>query len=322
MFVVQELQRRGFPVIVCGRDGERLRSVRDRFDCTDIRVASVDDGESLAGALQGADAAINCAGPFGDTAIPIIEAARRQRIPYLDVTAEAAVVLDLFKRYANVEDIAILPASAFYGTLADLLATAAMDDWQQADEVIVAFGLSSWVPTAGTRATIAKRAGRRIVFARGRLEHRSDEQPAPHAHWQFGPPFGEQEVATEVTTSDVVTIPHHLEIRDLRTYLNVTPIADLADTQRTGPVAVDEIGRSSQEFRVEVAVRREGQERQAVATGRDIYATSAPIVVEALSRVLKSGITGIRTAAQAFTARDFLKGVAEADPFFSFNTRH
>ena len=60
---------------------------------------------------------------------------------------------------------------AFYGGLGDLLVTAAMGDWTAADEAHIAYGLSSWHPTAGTRAAGAvsreRRGGRRVRYTGG-----------------------------------------------------------------------------------------------------------------------------------------------------------
>ncbi len=319
-FVMQELQRRDFVPAACGRISEKLRVVRERHGIQDIRVAHVGEPTSLDESLCDVAAVINCAGPFGDTAIPLIDAARRAQVPYIDVTAEAAVVLDIFQRYGiDVSDIAIVPAMAFFGGLGDLLATAAMGDWTEAQRIVVAYGLSSWVPTNGTRATIAKREGRRLIFSQGRLQERTGETPALHAQWTFGEPFGDQEVATEITTADVVTIPHHLRVRDLHTYMNLAPIADLVGTSANGPVASDATGRSAQQFRIEVVASNGNEERRAIASGRDIYATTAPLVVEALERILAMGITGVHTAAQAFDPVEFLRAIEKTDPYFLFD---
>jgi hypothetical protein len=51
----------------------------------------------------------------------------------------------------------VVPAMAFYGGLGDLLATAAMDDWPAADWISIAYALSGWRPTLGTRATSQSR---------------------------------------------------------------------------------------------------------------------------------------------------------------------
>src|SRR5258706_1796986 len=101
---------------------------------------------------------------------------------------------------------------AFYGGLGDLLATAAMGDWKAADGICIAYALSSWKPTLGTRATSQvskqRRDGRRIVFSSGRLELRTDE--APILNWTFPAPVGTQAVIGHVTTGACTTIPPHL----------------------------------------------------------------------------------------------------------------
>src|SRR5689334_13154204 len=99
-FVVTELRRRGWTPILSGRDEGKLRAVAAALGETEARAASVEDAASLDGALAGARAVINCAGPFASTAGPVIEAALRARIPYLDVAAEIEANLDTFSTYA------------------------------------------------------------------------------------------------------------------------------------------------------------------------------------------------------------------------------
>src|SRR5262245_40026815 len=87
-FVVAELLRRGWATVLSGRDSERLRAVAAAHGNAEVRAASVDDPASLDRAVSGAAGVINCAGPFAHTAGPVIEAALRARILYLDVAAE------------------------------------------------------------------------------------------------------------------------------------------------------------------------------------------------------------------------------------------
>ncbi|MCU1299249.1 MAG: Saccharopine dehydrogenase, partial [Acidobacteriaceae bacterium] len=155
-FVVSELRQRGWTPILCGRDPDKLNALGDVHPGLDLRPARVDDSASLDRALVGSTAVINCAGPFARTSAPVIEAALRAQIPYLDVAAEIEANADTFEQYADrarEAGIVIVPAMAFYGGLGDLLATAAMGDWTIADEICIAYALSSWKPTLGTRAT-------------------------------------------------------------------------------------------------------------------------------------------------------------------------
>ena len=316
-FVVSELQRRGAKPILSGRDPNKLKVLGELHLGLEVRLASVDDPASLDRALDGAAAVINCAGPFATTAAPVIEAALRARIPYLDVAAEIEANADTFEQYADKArraEVVVLPAMAFYGGLGDLLATAAMGDWTAADEICIAYSLSSWKPTLGTRAASQmskqRRAGRRIVFTNGRMELRTDE--APVAEWTFAPPIGTQAMLGEFTTADSLTIPRHLKTSEIRTYMTLAPLKDLSDPDLSPPPATDERGRSSQLFHVEVVARLGGKERRVQASGRDIYAITAPLVVEATERVINmpAGTGGVFSAGELFDARDFLNSLS------------
>ena len=73
----------------------------------------------------------------------------------------------------------------------------------------------------------------------------------------------------------------------------------------------DEHGRSAQVFAIDTLVRRNGQTRRATAHGRDIYAVTAPLVVEALQRIDagRSKSIGVAAPGEAFEARDFLESL-------------
>jgi short subunit dehydrogenase-like uncharacterized protein len=80
-FVVKELVGRGFTPIAIGRDEAKLGAGALLADGLVSRVAGIDDAESLARALRGAAAVLNCAGPFLDTAEAVISAAEPQYEP-------------------------------------------------------------------------------------------------------------------------------------------------------------------------------------------------------------------------------------------------
>jgi NAD(P)-dependent dehydrogenase (short-subunit alcohol dehydrogenase family) len=315
-FVVAELQRRGFSLVLAGRDAEKLESIGQDFPGADVRPASIDDPGALDRALSGAAAVINCAGPFAETAAPVIEAALRAKIPYTDVAAEVEAVVDTFGQFgarAREAGIAIVPAMAFYGGLGDLLATAAVGDWAGADEISLAYALDSWKPTRGTRrsgeTSKRRRDGRRLVFSNNRLELRTDA--APVRSWTFPAPVGAQEVVGEFTTADSVTIPSHLKTAGLNTFMTLAPLKDLADPDAV-LTASDESGRSSQTFLVETVARRGNDERRAVASGRDIYAITAPLVVEATARLINGSNwpAGVFAPGEIFDAGDFLRALS------------
>ena len=315
-FIVAELLKRGLATVISGRDAAQLEALAAEWGEVVVRPATVDDPESLDRALAGAAAVINCAGPFAVTGGPVVEAALRAGIPYVDVAAEIEANVSMFADYAEAAreaDIPVVPAMAFYGGLGDLLVTAAMGEWTAADEAHVAYGLSSWHPTAGTRVagevSHQRRAGRRVRFTGGALEYHDDK--ASEQDWDFPEPLGRRAVIAGFTMADVVTVPSHLAVPEVRTYMTVEAARDLASEDTPAPEPVDALGRSDQTFVVDVVVRAGDVERRATARGQDIYAVTAPLVVEAVRRILagQTRRAGVASAGAMFDAADFLRSL-------------
>lgn len=312
-FVVSELLKRRWKPILSGREAVKLKAMSEAHPGSEFRVATVDDPLSLDRAVFGAAAVINCAGPFLDSAGPVIDAALRAGIHYLDVAAEQAAVLAVFERFADVArdaGVVVIPAMAFYGGLGDLLATAAMEDWDHAEEISIATALDKWHPTSGTRVTGQRNPGKRFYYSGNKLE-RADP-PSPRI-WNFPPPFGRQDVEG-LPLSETITVSRHLRTPVIRVYMNRRPIMDVRNPDTPPPTAADETGRSSQVFVMDVIVRKGNVERRAIARGCDIYAVSAPIVVEAMERVVKglAKAIGVRAAGEVFDPRDFLRSLSPA----------
>ncbi|WP_030715958.1 saccharopine dehydrogenase NADP-binding domain-containing protein [Streptomyces sp. NRRL F-2580] len=325
-FVVAELRRRGLAAVVSGRDAARLEALAAEWGDVEVRPATVDDAGSLDRALAGAAAVINCAGPFAVTAGPVVEAALRAGIPYVDVAAEIEANASMFAdraEAARAADTPVVPAMAFYGGLGDLLVTAAMAEWTAADAVHVAYGLNGWHPTPGTRVagrvSHERRAGRRVRFAEGALQYH-DDKPWEQ-DWVFPEPVGRRAVIAEFTMADVVTVPSHVAVPEVRTYMTVEAARDLAEEDTPAPEPVDALGRSDQTFVVEVVVSAGGVERRASARGRDIYAVTAPLAVEAVERILagQARTTGVASAGAMFDAADFLRALS---PYVSVELPH
>lgn len=311
-FVVAELRRRGWTPVLCARDIARLQSSWEGHCGLETRAATVDDPASLDRALSGVVAVINCAGPFLDTAAPVIEAALRARIPYLDLAAEQEAVRTTFEHFdapARAAGVTVVPAMAFYGGLADLLATAAMGDWAHADSVHIAVALDSWQPTRGTRLTGQRNTYPRMVYANHQLV--PAPEPSPACAWPFPAPFGTRDV-TSLPLSEIITISRHLPVAAIHSYMNAEPLRDLRDPSTAPPTPADDSGRSAQVFVVDVVVRRGNEERRATARGRDIYAVSAPLVVEAMTRIVGNAAlpAGVRAPGELFDARDFLAALS------------
>jgi hypothetical protein len=313
--VCAELSRRGLAFALSGRDAQRLRHVAASVRVDDVRPASVHDPVSLGAAFAGASAVINCAGPFLDTADAVCRAALDAGAHYLDLTAEQPAAEHCFETFAapaRERGLSVLPAAAFYGGLADLLATAAMDDWIRADAIEMGVALDSWHPTVGTRVTGQRNTAKRRNIADGRLVPLPD--PAPRRDWAFAAPFGVQPTV-ELPFSEMITIAHHLRTTEAHTYLTTSALGDVRSPDTPPPVVDAATGHSPQRFRLEVRVRRDGVVRTAVAHGHDIYFASAPIVVEAAARLAADPqrVGGAFALGERFDAADFLQAITTPD---------
>lgn len=276
------------------------------------RIAACDDPDALDEALRGNHAVINCAGPFLDTAPALIEASLRAGVHYFDVTAEQRSVRQSLATYdaeARERGVVVLPAMAFFGGLADLLAADVVSRIGPADSVEIGVALDYWHPTQGTRLTGDRNTARRLVVADGRLL--PIPRPTPTRAWTFPEPFGEQTV-TAVTLSEIVTINRHIAARNVCSFMNLAPLRDINDPGTPPPTTSDTWGRSSQRFVMDVHAASAGGRCRITASGLDIYAITAPIVVEGCQRVLEGpSVTGGTYApAELFDADSFLAALA------------
>ncbi len=316
-FVVAELLERGHVPVLSGRNGSALALMAAELGL-DARPADVTDAAALDAATRDVSAVVNCAGPFARTTGPLLDVALRRQVAYVDVAAEIEANEDTFTRirdHAGSEGGIVVPAMAFFGGLGDLLATVAMGDWAEADEVHVAYGLSSWHPTAGTRAAGAvsreRRDGQAVTFHDGALRYGEDRSKL--TTWSFPAPMGAKKVRSQFSMADIVTIPKHLPVRDVTCYMTVEAVAQLSSAGTPAPVAVDESGRSEQTFVVDVVVRRGAEERRASASGQDIYAITGPLAAEAVDRILtgRTRTTGVAPAGAMFDPAEFLDALHE-----------
>lgn len=313
-FVVAELLRRSMSVTAVGRAPSRLPSG------VPGRVAALDDPAALDRAFSGCAVVINCAGPFLDSAEAIVSAALRRGCSYLDITAEqasTAATLEIFDQAARDAAVAVLPAAGFYGGLADLLATALAGE-DCVDEITTAVALDRWWPTDGTRKTGERNRAPRMAVEDGRLV--PIDLPAARIVWSFAPPNGVQTMV-ELPFSEIITISRHLPVRRLHSYLSANALDDVRDASTPTPTPIDTQGRSAQRFVMEVVTTGANGTRRAVARGQDIYAVSAPIVVEAAARMLTGTCkhSGALTLGEAFDAHDFLRALMPAHLTVTFD---
>ena len=99
-FIVAELYRQGYRnLILSGRNLEKLTALFPFFPDSDIKVADINNPKSLDEAFKGTKIIINAAGPYLDTAAPIIKSALKSGSHYIDLSAEQKPVLDIINEF-------------------------------------------------------------------------------------------------------------------------------------------------------------------------------------------------------------------------------
>jgi hypothetical protein len=110
--------------------------------------------------------------------------------------------------------------------------------------------------------------------------------------------------------SETITLARHVAADSVESWINLAALRDVGDPKTPSPTPSDESGRSPQRFVMDVLVRAGERCWRAIARGQDIYAVSAPIVVQALQRILAGeaeGAFGVRSLGEIVDARDFLQ---------------
>jgi short subunit dehydrogenase-like uncharacterized protein len=121
--VAREATRSGTTAIVAGRYGAKLDGIAREMGLRH-RVFGLDDPARIDRALQDVAVVLNCAGPFKNTAEPLVKACLRSRVHYLDITGEIPVFEALQGRDARAKarGVMLLPGVGFDVVPTDCLA--------------------------------------------------------------------------------------------------------------------------------------------------------------------------------------------------------
>ncbi|RQH03252.1 saccharopine dehydrogenase family protein [Natrarchaeobius oligotrophus] len=243
--IVSEAVSRGGSPVVAGRNGESVRRQAGALGL-DSRTFDLESAD-LVDSLAEFDAVLNCAGPFVETAVPMVEACLEVEVDYLDVTGEFPVFQRLtgYDEAARDAGITLLPGVGFDVVPTDCLAAFLHEQLPSADRLVLAVS-GSGTPSSGTARSLLEIAGDGGVVRRnGRLV----EVPAAFRSREID--FGDgPEHAVTIPLGDVVTAAESTGIGSIEVYAAMPPWAARAMS------AVDSLGRLLEASPVERAVSR------------------------------------------------------------------
>ncbi|TYL39493.1 saccharopine dehydrogenase [Natronococcus pandeyae] len=169
--IAREAIDRDVDLLLAGRDGDQLAEQVDELGCPGRRF-DLEDSETVADALEDVDCVLNCAGPFSNTAEPLVEGCLESGTDYVDITGEIPVIESIYDRdeEAKDADVTLLPAAGFSTVPLDCLAAHLADRLPEATDL--ALGVDSFrPPSIGTVRTVIEGADTGGAIRRdGRLE--------------------------------------------------------------------------------------------------------------------------------------------------------
>lgn len=236
--VVEALARRGIAFAVGGRSREKVDALARASGAAEAVVARIDDASSLEAALAGRVVVCAVAGPFGEVGEPVVAAAARLGVHYLDTTGEQDFVIAASRAHdatARATGAAIAPAFAYEIAIADFgasLASRALGG--EIDAIDVAYSTFDGGTSRGTRASAARVAaaggarleGGRLVPERIGMSTRSFSMPWREA-W-----------AASFPSPEAWAVPRHVRVRDVRTFMCMPRGAALAMRVASPGIAV------------------------------------------------------------------------------------
>lgn len=318
--VAAELLRRGIPMVLAGRNAERLSRAAAEAGAADaeLRVASVEDEDALAAAFRGCDAVINCVAPFVHWGEPVVRAAIAAGVHYTDISGEQDYIKRIFDTYARSAehaDVSVVPMVNDGGFLTDLLASLTSRGVADAADIVTAHRLSGAGMSRGSARTALANAA---SFADGGLAFSGGQwrrDITPQSRSVTFPGSTDPSPVVRLPAGEVVTIPRHVEARHVEAVIDAefaarfgAMTAAQAEAMPDGPT---QDRRRGERFLLVADIAGPRHRARGVIEGIDIYGTTAVAVVEAAKRLTAARVKpGVLAPAQAFDAADFIGALA------------
>ncbi|MGI4748482.1 MAG: saccharopine dehydrogenase family protein [Janthinobacterium lividum] len=283
----------GLDLVLAGRSEAPLAALGSAY-----RVFQVDDHAASDKALSDVSVLLNCAGPFMRTAKPLMEAAIRSGVHYLDIAAELdsyrlAKALDMEVRAAGVM---LLPGSGGSVVMLGCLAGHAVERVADPRKISIALLVSGSMSrgsaisaTENLTTECLKRVDGTLVVSK----------PEEVRDFDFGNGLGS---CFALTLPDLITIWENTHIPDIETFVRVSgdafPTGDLSGMP-DGPTPAQ---RDANRYRATVEVTGDdGRIARSVLDTVNGYSFTPLAAAEAARRVLGGEVrVGFQTPAGLF----------------------
>lgn len=217
--ITHHAKRMGYRPVLAGRSKHKLEPLANRVDMP-WRAFSLDNIDTIASQLEDIDLVIHCAGPFDDTAEPMMRACLKAKAHYLDITGEISVfeLAYSLRKQADEAGIVLCPGVGFDVIPTDCIAARLNAQMPNATHLALGFDSSSRM-SRGTALT-----GIRRLHLGGAIREDGKIKNVPLAYQTRRINFGDGEkMAMTIPWGDVSTAFYSTSIPNIEVYVPASP---------------------------------------------------------------------------------------------------
>jgi short subunit dehydrogenase-like uncharacterized protein len=218
--ILEEALRKGLRPLLAGRSADKIRPLAERHGL-EWAAFALDDREALDAALRRTGLVVHAAGPFEQTARPMVEACLRTGAHYTDITGEMGVFewCAAQGKRAEAAGILLMPGTGFDVVPTDCLAARLRRLQPDARFLRLAFAGAGGGVSHGTAITMVQNLDKGGAVRRdGRIV------PVPPAYRTRTIPFSHRSLfAATIPWGDVSTAYYTTGIPNIEVYLSLPP---------------------------------------------------------------------------------------------------
>ena len=314
-------------VEIAGRNSSAISELAKQYQIK-YHIIALNQATQLKDLLKEFETVIHCAGPFSETAQPMVEACIAAQTNYLDITGEISVFEMIMRQHeaAKSAEVALIPGVGFDVVPTDCLTAYVFEKMPDAESLELAFVGSKTGLSRGTAVTMVKNMPKGgYIRKNGRitkvpLAYEVKEIEFPHKkQWCMTIPWGDLITAyhqTGIPDIKVFSGANYKTIKKIKRFRSLTSILAINWLQKlirnkieqtiTGPTTENlQLGKTYVFAKV---MNRQGEQFSAYLITPEAYQLTAITAVKSAKLLINSNLKGYYTPAQAF-GKDFIMEV-------------
>lgn len=158
--ILEYAERYGLTPVIAGRSKDKLKPLAEQFK-VDYLAFDLSNQQNIVQHLKGFKTVLNCAGPFSQTAKPLVNACLEAGVHYLDITGEIAVFewVKTQHEQAVQSKICLVPGVGFDVVPTDCVAGFLHQKMHDATHLTLALGPVGGQISHGTASTMVENLG-------------------------------------------------------------------------------------------------------------------------------------------------------------------